>query len=143
MVESTPSPTPSRANNGFVLYLASSIMFVIYLIWAFVPDHVLHHFGLTYLPQKYWAIAVPIYGMVFLLVFVMFFYPCINMCLVPARDSPHVMADSYSLPDKKDSARGGVPSACDIPITVVCDMLYLKDKTIWHRFVREHLNILI
>lgn len=130
MVESTPSPTPSRANKGFVLYLTSSIMFVIYLMWSFVPDSLLHYCGLSYLPQKYWAIAIPIYGMVFLLVFVLFFYPCINMCLVPARDSAHVMADSCSLADKKNTAPGGVPSACDIPVSVVSEMLYLKNKKV-------------
>lgn len=127
MVVNTPSPTPSRANNGFVLYLASTIMFVVYLLWAFIPYPLLNLFGLSYLPQKYWAIAVPIYGMVSLFVFVIFFYPCINLLLVPARDSANVITDSYTLPDKRDIARGGVPSACDIPISTVCEMLYLKN----------------
>lgn len=137
MVESTPSPTPSRANNGFVLYLASTIMFVVYLIWAFIPDSILYYFGLTYLPQKYWAIAVPIYGMVLLFVFVMFFYPCINMSLTPVRDSPNVMIDSFSLSDKKETVPGGIPSACDIPISTVCEMLYLKNKKLWHLWFEE------
>ncbi|KAL1465057.1 hypothetical protein WDU94_004652 [Cyamophila willieti] len=131
MVESTPSPTPSRANNGFVLYLISNILFVVYLIWAFIPDPLLHYFGLTYLPLKYWAIAVPIYGLVSLFVFVMFFYPCINMLLVPPRESLNVLTDLYTLSDRKETAPGGVPSACDIPLSTVCEILYLRNKHVY------------
>lgn len=51
MSEHTPSPTPSRGVYGFVLYIASICSFALYMIWAFVPDSILHSLGITYYPQ--------------------------------------------------------------------------------------------
>lgn len=56
----TPNPHPGRGVYGFVLYLFSWILFIIYLLWAFVPDWLLKSLHLTYLPAKYWAILSPL-----------------------------------------------------------------------------------
>lgn len=37
----------------------------IYLIWAYVPDEILHSLGITYYPNRYWALAIPIWLMTF------------------------------------------------------------------------------
>jgi hypothetical protein len=57
----SPSPTPERAIYGFVLYLLSIILVVLYLFWALLPEHLLHSFGLTYWPDKHWVISAPIF----------------------------------------------------------------------------------
>lgn len=51
MSEHTPAPTPSRGVYGFALYLTCVCSFGLYVIWAAVPDSVLHWFGITYYPQ--------------------------------------------------------------------------------------------
>lgn len=56
----TPNPHPGRGIYGFALYLFSWILLLIYLLWAFLPQKLLASFHLTYLPSKYWAIAVPL-----------------------------------------------------------------------------------
>lgn len=32
---------------------------VLFILWAFTPEDILHRHGITYYPSKYWAIAVP------------------------------------------------------------------------------------
>lgn len=59
MPEHNPAPTPERALYGFVLYLSSFVIFGAYLCYALVLDETLRSFGVTYLPKKYWAIAIP------------------------------------------------------------------------------------
>lgn len=44
---------------GFVAWIGTFILYSLYLIWAFVPDTLLHKLGIYYYPSKYWALAVP------------------------------------------------------------------------------------
>ncbi|KAL0267494.1 UNVERIFIED_CONTAM: hypothetical protein PYX00_009746 [Menopon gallinae] len=140
MSEHTPSPTPSRGVMGFVLYLASTCSFALYLIWAFVPDSVLHLLGITYYPQKYWAIALPVYVLMGIALFAFFIYPGLNLLMVPPLDSVKTITDSYAVYKKVEvkggitSCRGageaanvhGIPTASDIAISEVCRTLYLN-----------------
>ena len=53
-------PRPARASCGFLLYAGSWIGFAAWLAWAYVPDRVLHAWGVTWYPSKYWALAIPV-----------------------------------------------------------------------------------
>ena len=79
----SPAPTPSRAVYGFVLWLLSHAALSLYLVWALVPDHYLQLAGLDFLPQKYWAIAVPTFLSVLFFTFVFVIYPCMGMLATP------------------------------------------------------------
>lgn len=94
--EASPAPTPSRAVYGFVMWLSSHLCLLMYLVWALVPDRYLELAGLEFLPQKYWAVAVPLYLSVcfFLLVFVV--YPCLGMLVTPQSDHLSNVTDSRS-----------------------------------------------
>lgn len=37
---------------GFVVWLSSLVLGVVYLLWALVPDETLHRLGITYYPDK-------------------------------------------------------------------------------------------
>ena len=51
-----------RAVYGFVSYLLSSAALAAYLVWLLLPQEYLEATGLAEVfPQKYWAVAIPIY----------------------------------------------------------------------------------
>jgi hypothetical protein len=76
----TPNPSPARGVYGFALYIVSWILFLIYLFWAIVPSQYLEALHLTFLPSKYWAVAIPFLlpVLLFLFVFLQFIHNLIN-----------------------------------------------------------------
>ncbi|KAK6056229.1 prenyltransferase and squalene oxidase repeat-containing domain protein [Cooperia oncophora] len=44
---------------GFALYISSYCLLILYLLWAIVPTPILNRLGITYVPAKYWVIAIP------------------------------------------------------------------------------------
>jgi len=122
MVEHSPAPTPSRAVYGFVLYLACKFSFLLYLVWAYVPPHWLEYVGLNYWPQRYWALAIPVYVFLAFVMLGFCFYPGLNMLLTPPLDSMQVLTDSHAKPFIPSSSL----SMCDLPITDVSRRLHLN-----------------
>jgi phosphatidylinositol N-acetylglucosaminyltransferase subunit P len=62
---------PTYEYYGFALYLASSVAFLIYLLWAYLPSPFLHQLGIHYYPNRWWALAVPawlVVGVVYIFV---------------------------------------------------------------------------
>jgi phosphatidylinositol glycan class P protein len=60
---------PTYEYYGFVVYLFSSLTFLIYLLWAYLPSPFLHALGIYYYPNRWWALAVPSF-IVMLLVYI-------------------------------------------------------------------------
>lgn len=51
-----PQSIKKEANTevyGFVGWVASFFGFGLYLMWAYLPDHILHELGVSYYPDKY------------------------------------------------------------------------------------------
>jgi phosphatidylinositol N-acetylglucosaminyltransferase subunit P len=59
-VVSRVSPkVPTYEYYGFVLYLASSLAFLLYLLWSYLPSPFLAAIGLHYYPNRWWSLAIP------------------------------------------------------------------------------------
>lgn len=60
---------PTYEYYGFVLYLFSTLTFIVYLLWAYLPSPFLHALGIYYYPNRWWALAIPAW-LVMLIVFI-------------------------------------------------------------------------
>lgn len=50
---------PTYEYYGFVLYLGSSLAFLMYLLWSYLPTPFLHKIGIYYYPDRWWSLAIP------------------------------------------------------------------------------------
>ncbi len=60
---------PTYEYYGFVLYLASSLAFLLYLLWSYLPSPFLAAIGLHYYPNRWWSLAIPSF-LVMLIVYI-------------------------------------------------------------------------
>ena len=43
---------------AFFWWIVTSLLYVIFLIWAFVPEKILNEYGWNYIPDKLWALRI-------------------------------------------------------------------------------------
>ncbi|XP_034484315.1 phosphatidylinositol N-acetylglucosaminyltransferase subunit P [Drosophila innubila] len=89
MPEHSPAPTPHRAIYGFAFYMLFTVLFFIYVAWAYLPVELELH---SHLPDKYFAVFVPILILVGAS-FAFIIYPAINLSLTPNIDSISSVVD--------------------------------------------------
>ncbi|EAN31992.2 PIG-P family protein [Theileria parva strain Muguga] len=102
----------------FVSVLSCYSLFVIYVVWAYVPDRFFNKIGIIYYPSKHWSCAFPIlvvFGAISLVVFIGFF----ERTKHPRLDSFDSMIDEYSTVEND----GGI-MYFDAPIELVNEKLY-------------------
>lgn len=111
-----PSPTPERAVYGFILYCLSTAAFGLYLLWLLVPEEILDKYiGIgTYLPQKYWAVALPIYFSVAFFLFVFILYPSLGLLITPRIQDVRNITDEFTLYDNTVQDKHKIPRVFDI-----------------------------
>ena len=81
---------------AFVAWIASMVVFVIFLIWAFSPRSWFHELGITYYPSRYYAIALPAYMIVIILVINMS-YIGINLLMTLEPDDMFTIRDNQAI----------------------------------------------
>lgn len=87
-------PKPSEV-YGFVGSITTVVATVIFLVWAYVPESWLHSIGISYYPSRYWALAVPTYLMV-TIVLMLVFYIGLNFMSTPSPASINTVYDEFS-----------------------------------------------
>ena len=81
---------------GFFSWVLSAFVFIIYMIWAFVPNSILNDFGIVYIPDKYYAIAIPLWLTVTIF-FVLQLYVSICMIYTPNIEAFETLQDRFSI----------------------------------------------
>lgn len=98
MAEQSPAPTSSRSIYGFVISLLFSTLFILYVLWAFIPLHFFENYlGITELPNKYFALFLPILVLTAVTLFAFCIYPSFSFIMTPNIDSVHTITDSSSI----------------------------------------------
>jgi phosphatidylinositol N-acetylglucosaminyltransferase subunit P len=116
MSEHTPAPTPSRAIYGFALYLLFKSLFITYVVWVFVPEDFMHtKLGLTYLPDKYFALYIPILVLCAVTFFAFFIYPSLSLSMTADIDHVSTIRDKFSI--KRCEYAGHNGRICDQMVT--------------------------
>ncbi|KAF4321554.1 hypothetical protein JM18_003658 [Phytophthora kernoviae] len=82
---------------GFGGWLASALFYVLFLVWAYVPEATLESYGFTYFPSKHWAVAVPALIVVTYL-FSLVVYKAVNLLSTPELSSYATILDSHTVP---------------------------------------------
>ncbi|CAH1109163.1 unnamed protein product [Psylliodes chrysocephalus] len=144
MPEHTPSPTPSRAVYGFVMYLSFRIFFIIYLIWAVVPETYFKTIGITFLPQRCWALTIPIYLLTVMTFVAFIIYPGLGLTMTPHIDDLRTIRDKIGEKRRKNGLNLGKPEIsqrnCVCKNKQNCSRdIYLK---IEHTFVNNRIPVL-
>uniref|UniRef100_A0A671Q0Q7 Phosphatidylinositol N-acetylglucosaminyltransferase subunit P n=2 Tax=Sinocyclocheilus anshuiensis TaxID=1608454 RepID=A0A671Q0Q7_9TELE len=123
MVESSPSPLLERTTHGFCTPLHHH--YFLYVVWAVVPNVWLHTAGLTYWPQKYWALAAPIYLLVTLSTCLVLLFGVNLMNTAPLASVDNI-TDHYAKSQRVDEDQDGViPRLRDVPISEINRFFYL------------------
>ncbi|TDH73880.1 uncharacterized protein CCR75_002959 [Bremia lactucae] len=112
---------------GFGGWLASALFYV----WAYVPEATLEAYGLTYLPSKHWAVAVPAM-IVVTYVFSLVIYKAINLISTPGLESFDTIFDTHTVPLPKgttffDNDTQATPGIGDISIFDVNSHFFLTN----------------
>ncbi|KAG8698018.1 hypothetical protein FRC08_006179 [Ceratobasidium sp. 394] len=122
---------------GFVAWLTTAILWFVYLFWALLPDKVIRGIGITWYPNREWALLIPSYA-VFLVLLTYFTYFALAIYATPSyselktitdqHSHPHVQAFQTDMSGAPHSIEEPIPQAYDLPIGFVNQVLYGKRR---------------
>lgn len=98
MAEQSPAPTSSRSIYGFVVFLLFTTLFIIYVLWSFIPlDIFKDYLGITELPNKYFALFIPILILTATTLFAFCIYPSMSFIMTTNLDSVFTITDESAI----------------------------------------------
>jgi len=124
-----PEEYRSRAPEfyGFVAWSSTYLLFVLFILWSFLPDGWIVWSGVTWYPNREWALLFPAWSMVLVLLTYLTYFS-LALFATPSFSDIATITDSKGRvldPDSFDFADAGAATEMyDIPITLVNRALY-------------------
>ncbi|KAF8155563.1 PIG-P-domain-containing protein [Crassisporium funariophilum] len=130
-----PEELRSRAPEfyGFVAWTSTYLAFVLYILWAILPDEYIVWLGVTWYPNREWALLIPSWSIIVVLLTYMTYF-AIALRATPAFDEMSSVTDSrIALPTAVDgdhnpylasAEAGAIPELYDIPLGMVNRVMY-------------------
>ncbi|OBZ67528.1 Phosphatidylinositol N-acetylglucosaminyltransferase subunit P [Grifola frondosa] len=128
-----PTESRSRAAEfyGFVAWTSTYLLFCLFLVWAFLPDEYIIALGVSWYPSREWALLLPAYGMVVILL-TYFTYFALTFAGTPSLSDMSTITDSKAhLPDADapnpylaHAQPNAIPEMYDIPLGMVNRVVY-------------------
>ncbi|KAI0642803.1 PIG-P, partial [Trametes meyenii] len=120
-----PTETRSRAPEfyGFVAWASTYLLFVLYLLWAFLPDDYITALGVSWYPNREWSLLIPAYGMVLVLL-TYFTYFALALAGTPAFADVATITGAAFAPYLAHARPDAVPEMYDIPLGLVNRVVY-------------------
>ncbi|KAF5310794.1 hypothetical protein D9619_008064 [Psilocybe cf. subviscida] len=130
-----PEERRSRAPEfyGFVAWTSTYLFFVLYILWAVLPDEWIVWTGVTWYPNREWALLVPSWTVV-TVIFTYITYSALAIRATPAFNEMRTITDSRAAwPSHEDgdynpyiasAESNAIPEIYDIPIGLVNHVLY-------------------
>ncbi|KAG5440527.1 hypothetical protein PCK2_000461 [Pneumocystis canis] len=115
---------PTYEYYGFVLYLGSTIVFGIYIIWSYFPVSLLDAMGITYYPGKWWSLTFPSY---FIIAIIYIYFVLIGYntkVLTPKFNQMECITDLYAKVSSTVNIKPTSDAVIDLPIGEVSFLLY-------------------
>ncbi|EJC97752.1 PIG-P [Fomitiporia mediterranea MF3/22] len=140
---SDPAQLKSRAPEfyGFVAWSSTYALFVLYVLWALLPDTWILSLGIEWYPNREWAVLLPAYSVILILL-TYFTYWALALYNTPSFSDlstitdthAHIPTPRYGRDERATSlntnpfltaaAPDAIPSPYDIPIGLVNRVLY-------------------
>ncbi|KAI0077363.1 PIG-P [Panus rudis PR-1116 ss-1] len=120
---------------GFVAWTSTYLLFAVFLLWAFLPDEYLLALGVTWYPNREWALLLPSYSIVLVLL-TYYTYFALALAGTPSFSDLSTITDSRALlPDGQGvnaylahAEPNAIPEMCDIPIGLVNRVVYGREE---------------
>jgi len=134
-----PEEHQSRAPEfyGFVAWTSTYLLFGLFVLWAFLPDALIIWLGVTWYPNRQWALLLPAYSMVLVLL-TYHSYFALTILGTPSFSNLSTITDSKAhIPDASQNPNpyyahahhAAIPEMYDIPISLVNRVLYHPRST--------------
>jgi len=128
-----PTQNRSRAPEfyGFVAWTSTSLAFVLYVLWALLPDDYIVWLGVEWYPSREWALLIPAYSVI--VCFLTYFsYFALAIAGTPAFSDMSTITDSRAHPPPMNTANpylahlypNAIPELYDIPIGMLNRVAY-------------------